>query len=126
MVMVKGIGKGVLCAVIITLLFILSFSFIVQICGLGNGVITPVMQVVKVVSIFIAVAIAIKTIKSKAWLYGGLIGLLYMVITFLIFSMLDGKFIVDMTALSDLLFEVLAGVVSAILIRMRNKDVEVV
>ncbi len=126
MVMVKGIGKGVLYAVIVTLLFILSFSFIVQMCGLANGVIKPVMQVVKVISIFIAVAIAIKSIKNQAWLFGGLIGLLYMVVTFLIFSMLDGKFIIDFTALSDLLFGVLAGVISAILLRLRNKDVEVV
>jgi len=126
MVMVKGIGKGVLYAVIVTLLFILSFSFVVQICGLANGVIKPVMQVVKVISIFIAVAIAIKSIKNQAWLFGGLIGLLYMVVTFLIFSMLDGKFVIDFTALSDLLFGVLAGVISAILLRLRNKDVEVV
>jgi len=126
MVMVKEIGKGVLYAVIVTLLFILSFSFIVQICGLANGVIKPVMQVVKVISIFIAVAIAIKSIKNQAWLFGGLIGLLYMVVTFLIFSMLDGKFVIDFTALSDLLFGVLAGVISAILLRLRNKDVEVV
>ncbi len=126
MVMVKGIGKGVLYAVIVTLLFILSFSFIVQMCGLANGVIKPVMQVVKVISIFIAVAIAIKSIKNQAWLFGGLIGLLYMVVTFLIFSMLDGKFVIDFTALSDLLFGVLAGVISAILLRLRNKDVEVV
>lgn len=124
--MVKGIGKGVLYAVIVTLLFILSFSFIVQMCGLANGVIKPVMQVVKVISIFIAVAIAIKSIKNQAWLFGGLIGLLYMVVTFLIFSMLDGKFVIDFTALSDLLFGVLAGVISAILLRLRNKDVEVV
>ena len=124
--MVKEIGKGVLYAVIVTLLFILSFSFIVQICGLANGVIKPVMQVVKVISIFIAVAIAIKSIKNQAWLFGGLIGLLYMVVTFLIFSMLDGKFVIDFTALSDLLFGVLAGVISAILLRLRNKDVEVV
>jgi len=124
--MVKGIGKGVLYAVIVTLLFILSFSFVVQICGLANGVIKPVMQVVKVISIFIAVAIAIKSIKNQAWLFGGLIGLLYMVVTFLIFSMLDGKFVIDFTALSDLLFGVLAGVISAILLRLRNKDVEVV
>lgn len=126
MVMVKGIGKGVLYAVIVTLLFILSFSFIVQMCGLANGVIKPVMQVVKVISIFIAVAIAIKSIKNQAWLFGGLIGLLYMVVTFLIFSMLDGKFVIDFTVLSDLLFGVLAGVISAILLRLRNKDVEVV
>ena len=42
--MVKSIFKGVLCAVIATLLFILAFAFIVQVSGLSNGVISPVMQ----------------------------------------------------------------------------------
>lgn len=125
MVMVKSIGKGVLCAVIVTLLFILGFALVVQLTGLSNHVITPIMQVVKVFCIFIAVAIAIKPAKSKGWLYGALVGLLYMVFTFLIFSMIDGHFVIGVSALSDLLFQVLVGLVSAVFLRLRNKDVEV-
>ena len=126
MAMVKSMFKGVLCAVITTLLFVLVFAFIVQVAGLSNSVISPVMQVVKVLAIFVAVLIALKPARSKGWLYGGLVGIFYMVITFLIFSLLDGQFIVNLGALSDLLFETLVGVISAVLIRMRNKDVEVV
>jgi len=125
MAMVKSMFKGVLCAVIATLLFVLVFAFIVQVAGLSNSVISPVMQVVKVLAIFVAVLIALKPAKSKGWLYGGLVGIFYMVFTFLIFSLLDGQFIVNLGALSDLLFETLVGVISAVLIRMRNKDVEV-
>ena len=126
MAMVKSMFKGVLCAVIATLLFVLVFAFIVQVAGLSNSVISPVMQVVKVLAIFVAVLIALKPARSKGWLYGGLVGIFYMVITFLIFSLLDGQFIINLGALSDLLFETLVGVISAVLIRMRNKDVEVV
>ncbi|MBS7400998.1 MAG: TIGR04086 family membrane protein [Eubacteriales bacterium] len=123
--MVKSISKGVLCAVVVTLLFILGFALLVQLTGMSNQVITPVMQVVKVVCIFVAVAIAIKPAKSKGWLYGAVVGLLYMVLTFLIFSMIDGQFVIGVKALSDLLFQVLVGVVSAVILRLRNKDVEV-
>ena len=123
--MIKSICKGVLCAVIVTLLFILGFALIVQLAGLDNNIISPVMQVVKVVCIFVAVAIAIKPAKSKGWLFGALVGLLYMVLTFLIFSLLDGKFTIGFTALSDLLFQTLVGLVSSVLLRLRNKDVEV-
>ncbi len=126
MAMVKSMFKGVLCAVIATLLFVLIFAFIIQVAGLSNGVISPVMQVVKVIAIFIAVVISLKPARSKGWLYGGLVGIFYTVITFLIFSLLDGQFVINFSALSDLLFETLVGVISAILIRMRNKDVEVV
>lgn len=125
MVMVKSISKGVLCAVVVTLLFILGFALLVQLTGISNNVIAPVMQVVKVICIFVAVAIAIKPAKSKGWLYGALVGLLYMVLTFLIFAMIDGKFTVGISALSDLLFQVLVGMVSAVILRLRNKDVEV-
>ena len=111
---------------IITLLFILLLALVVQISGLSSDVIFPVMQVVKVISIFVAVAIAIKPAKSKMWLYGALVGFLYMVLTFLVFSLLDGQFIVDASACSDLLFQVLVGLVSAVVLRLRNKDVEVI
>ena len=124
MAMIKSISKGVLCAVIVTLLFILGFALIVQLTGVSNHVISPVMQVIKVVCIFVAVAIAIKPAKSKAWLFGALVGLLYMVLTFFIFSLLDGKFNIGFSALSDLLFQTLVGLVSGVILRLRNKDVE--
>ena len=124
MVMIKSICKGVLCAVIVTLLFILGFALVVQLSGIRSNAITPIMQVVKVVCIFVAVAIALKHAKSKGWLYGALVGMLYMVLTFLIFSLMDGKFTVGISALSDLLFQTLVGLVSGVILRMRNKDVE--
>lgn len=123
--MVKSIFKGVMYAVIATLLFVLLFALIIKWANLGNGVIKPVMQVIKVVCIFFGVAIALRKAKNKGWLYGGLIGILYMVFTFLIFSLLDGSFTIGLTALSDLLFQTVVGVVSAFLLRLRNKDVEV-
>ena len=125
MVMVKSICKGVLCAVVATLLFILGFGLIVQLTGISNNVITPVMQVVKAICIFVAVAIALKPAKSKGWLYGALVGILYMVLTFIIFSMIDGHFTIGLNAISDLLFQTLVVLVSAIILRLRNKDVEV-
>lgn len=126
MAMIKSISKGVLCAVAVTLLFILGFALLVQLAGFSNQIISPVMQVVKVICIFVAVAIAIKPVKSKGWLYGALVGLLYMVVTFLIFSLLDGKFKLGINALSDLLFQTFVGLVSGMILRMRNKDVEVI
>lgn len=125
MVMVKSIFKGVLCAVVSTLLFVLGFALIVQLAGIDNRVISPVMQIVKVICIFVAVLIALKPARSKGWLYGALVGLLYMVLTFLIFSMIDGRFNLGINALSDLLFQTLAGLVSGVILRLRNKDVEV-
>ena len=123
--MVKSICKGVLCAVIVTLLFVLGFALVVQLTGLSNQVISPIMQIVKVVCIFVAVAIALKSVKSKGWLFGALVGLLYMVLTFLIFSLLDGEFNLGFNALSDLIFQSLVGLISAVILRLRNKDVEV-
>ena len=125
MVMVKSIFKGVLCAVVATLLFVLGFALMVQLAGIDNRVISPVMQIVKVICIFVAVLIALKPARSKGWLYGALVGLLYMVLTFLIFSMIDGRFNLGINALSDLLFQTLAGLVSGVILRLRNKDVEV-
>lgn len=112
-------------AVIGTLLFVLLFAFIMQWAHLDNNVLKPIMQVIKVVGIFFGVAIALRHARSKGWLCGGLVGIVYMMLTYLIFSMLDGNFTIGFGTLSDLLFQTLVGVVSAVLLRLRNKDVEV-
>lgn len=123
--MVKSIFKGVMWAVIATLLFVLGFALVMQWTHLSNAVVKPVMQVIKVLCIFMAVALGLKHAKGKGWLLGGAIGIIYMILTFLIFSMLDGNFTVGLGALSDLLFQTLTGVVSGMVLRLRNKDVEV-
>ena len=122
--MVKSIFKGVLYAVSATLILVLAFAMIIQLTKMDAGAIKPVVQVVKVVCIFLGVAVALKNATKLGWLWGGVVGILYTIFAFLIFAIIDGNFVVDLRALNDLLFATAAGVISAFVIRMRGKEIE--
>jgi putative membrane protein (TIGR04086 family) len=120
----KSIFKGVLYAVIATLGLVLVFALVIKWANLENGIIKPIVQVIKVLCILFGVGIALKNINRAGWLVGAAVGVLYMVFAFLIFSCIDGNWEIGITTLNDLLFAAAAGVVSAFLLRMRSKNIE--
>jgi putative membrane protein (TIGR04086 family) len=121
----KQIMKGVLWATVITLVFVLTFAFIINAFSLGDGIIKPIIQVVKVLSIFIGVAISLKNAQKAGWLIGAFVGALYIIFAFCIFSAVDGKFALDLTALNDAIFSMAVGVISAIILRGRANKISV-
>ncbi len=124
--MIKSIFKGVIYAVVLTLILVLVFAMVIKWANLDDTIIKPVMQVIKVLCIFMGTRITIKNATNMGWMYGGIVGMLYMMFTFIIFSLVDGNFVIGFMAINDLIFQTVAGVMSAFLIRMRNKDVQYV
>jgi putative membrane protein (TIGR04086 family) len=121
----KQIFKGVMWAVIITLVFVVTFAFLVNIFGWGDGIIKPIIQVVKILSIFFGVGIALKDNGRVGWLIGLTVGALYIVFAFCIFSAVDGKFALDMSALNDAIFSIVIGILSAFIFRGRQSKISV-
>jgi putative membrane protein (TIGR04086 family) len=122
--MLKKLFKGLLWSMILTLGFVLIFAFIIKQANLGDAVIKPVVQVIKVVCILVGVGITIRNTGGKGWLWGGIVGVLYTVFAFCIFSAIDGSFEVNLSALNDLVFAMIIGVISAMLFRGRIKNIE--
>jgi putative membrane protein (TIGR04086 family) len=131
--MLKKLCKGLLWSVALTLALVLGFAFIIRQANLSDAVIKPVVQVIKVLCILIGVAIAIRSevsiggssIRSTAgrgWLWGGIVGILYTVLVFCIFSAIDGSFAPDISALNDLVFAMVIGVISAMILRGQNRE----
>lgn len=119
----KNICRGVLFAVTLTLILMLGLTFIVNAATLSDDVIKPVVQVIKVLCILLGVAVALKGVTKRGWLYGIAVGILYTIISFCVFAAIDGKFDINITALYDVLFATAIGVISAMLLRMRIKNV---
>jgi len=119
----KQVVKGTLHGVIATLLLVLLFALVVRFAGIGGGMITVIAQIIKVVSIFYGVRVALREIDKRGYIFGALVGLLYMVLSFFIFSILDNGFSVTVGLLNDLLFAVVIGIISALLIKMGRRAV---
>ena len=117
----KAYIRGILWALVITLASVLIFAVLVKFAGISSTVIKPVTQAIKVVSIFLGVLIVVKSIEKHAWIHGAILGLIYTVLSFFLFSIIDGNFSITSGLLIDTLFATAIGLISALLIRFRKK-----
>lgn len=109
------IAKGVAVGFCVALVGILIFAFILRFTSISDKLIAPVNQVIKGVSIFFGVFIGLKKHKEMGLLNGFLIGLLFTIVAFLVFSILDGAFCFDRTLLNDIIFGSIIGAICGII-----------
>ena len=109
------LAKSVFWALSVSLLCILIFAFVVKFTALPESAIMPINQVIKFLSIFIGCWVASKKIKSNGWLWGIVIGAVYTLLAFIVFSILDGEFRFTLSLLNDFVFGAIAGLISGII-----------
>lgn len=113
---VKRALKGTLISMVFTVAVILLFALIIKETGLSDSVIAPVNQIVKILGIIGASYFAIKGLCEKQWLTGGLAGLLFITLSYLVFSLIEGMFGSVALLFSDMLMGLLIGMVFAIIL----------
>lgn len=113
--LLTSIIKGCLTALCVSLVGILVFAFILKFTNISDSVINPVNQVIKGVSIFLGVFIGLKKEKEMGLVSGLLIGLIFTMLAFIVFSILDGHFIFDRTLLNDTIFGGIMGAICGII-----------
>lgn len=107
--------KGSLVALCVSLVGILIFAFILKFANISDGAIRPINQIIKGISILIGVFVAMRKLDKMGLVGGLLIGLLYTIIAFVVFSILDGSFDFNLTLLNDLLFGGIMGAICGII-----------
>jgi putative membrane protein (TIGR04086 family) len=106
---IVSIIKGAVVSVAVTLVLILAFALIIRFFNVNDNIIFPVNQVIKVVSLFVGVMILTKGNKEKGLLKGVLLGLIYFVLSFALFSILQGDFSFQLSNFYDLILTSLMG-----------------
>ena len=112
--------KALIIAVILSLVSVLLAALVIKLFNLGNGAIPIINQVIKGVSILLGCLIAIKS-KHNSWLKGIVIGILYIALSFVIFSLLDGEFSFGLGILNDVALVSITGMVSGILAGLKKQ-----
>lgn len=84
----RQIIKGVITTVAITLVCVLVFAFVLSVTDLGDGIIKPVNQFIKLLSIFGGAMFSIN--GEKGFVKGLITGLISTVASFLIFGLIGG------------------------------------
>ena len=113
--------KGTLIAMIFTIAAILIFALIIKESNMADNVINPINQIIKILGIMIAAFFAVRKATESQWLIGGLAGVFYIILGYLIFSLIEGRFGNLLMLLSDLVMAAVIGMVFAIILKQLLK-----
>ena len=109
------IAKGTLISLCISLILVLVFAYLLKFTNIPESIIFPINQVIKGISIFLGVFISLRKSKELGLVSGLLIGLIYTILAFLVFSILAGTFTFDITLLTDIVFGAIIGAICGII-----------
>ena len=110
-----NIFKGVGIAFIITIVLLLIFSAILTFTNINENVINPVIITATGISILVGSSIGNKKVKKNGLLNGALIGACYFIIIYLISSLLNWKFMLDLQSIIMIAIGIFFGILGGII-----------
>ena len=110
----KALIKGALLGLSISLIGICVFAFVLRFLDISTDAIKPINQVIKFGSIIIGVFIGLKNVKEMGLITGFLVGVIYTILSFLVFSLLNGGIVFETTLINDVIFGGIAGGIAGI------------
>jgi len=109
-----------LVAVVVSFGLILLFALLIKWFGWEDGVITPVNIAIKIVSVAVGVLVATKN-ANKVVAVGMVVGILYVVISFVAFSGFLGTFSLSLNNLWDLCLGAISGALVGVISNIIRK-----
>lgn len=110
---VFAVVKGVLTALIISLLFSIFFAVVLRVAPVPDKAVYPVNQTVKVLAAFLGALFFVR--GEKGWRKGLIIGVLFFALSYVAFSGVGGTFSLSPFVMAELLFTALGGVIGGVL-----------
>ncbi len=112
---IKNIVKGVVIALLTTFILLIIFSIILTYTNTEEKVINPVIMIITAISILIGSSLANIKIKKNGLLNGGIVGGIYILMIYLISSLLNWKFSLNIQSIimiaTATIFGVLGGII---------------
>lgn len=112
--------KCVLIGIISTLIGIVIFSVVLKFADLSSMIISYVNDIIKAFSIFIIVMCIKRKDGNKLLVKAIFAGAIYAVLSFAVFSILNGGFVFNMTFVYDLLFALIVSAIVSVIINILN------
>lgn len=111
----KALGKGLLISFIMTILILLIFSIILTFTSISEKTIVPVIIISTAISILIGSSISNIRIKKNGILNGALIGGGYILILYLLSSILNARFNLNIQSIIMISVGVVFGILGGII-----------
>lgn len=122
-----GVGKFLsilkccMVGLIVTLVGIVLFAVVLKFADLSSNVIGYINDVIKAVSIFVIVFCMRRKAEGKLILNSFFAGIIYSILSLLVFSILNGKFSLNLSIVYDLLFSVIVALIVAIMVNLMSR-----
>ena len=114
--------KGGVVAFIITSIAIFIFSILLTSTKISEKVIPVVIMIITGISILIGSSLSTITIKKNGFLYGALVGIFYILILYILSSILGSGFSLNQEAIIMMIIAVLTGIIGGIVgVNIKNK-----
>lgn len=114
--------KSACVGVIVSVLLVLIFAFVLKFVDLSDGVISIIDEIIKIASIFVSILYLIKRSPYKILFKSALVGAVYVLLTFIVFSALRGEYSFGMSTIVDVLMGALVGSIIAIILNIFKRD----
>ena len=109
------IAKGVGIALIITVVCLLIFALVLTYTSINENTINPVTLIITGVSVFLGSFLGNVKIKKNGILNGGIIGLAYLLILYLISSLLNWSFGLSIQSVIMIVVGIICGISGGVL-----------
>lgn len=104
--------KGLIASILITLAGMVVLAFAVVFIPFSDGAVLLVNQVLEIVSIFVGVVLAVGVGGNRGFLMGAALGLVYMVLGYGLYCLLDGGLTPPVTMVGEFAMGALIGALS--------------
>lgn len=116
-----NIVKGILISFISTLILLFIFAIFLTYTNISESAIPPVIIVMTIISILLGSSISTIKIKKNGIVNGGIIGLSYILILYIISSIVHTGFALNGYSIAMIILSILAGMVGGIVGVNRKK-----
>lgn len=110
-----NILKGVGIALITTVIMLIIFSILLTYTNIKESAINPVIMIITAISILIGSSLGNIKIRKNGLINGGIIGAVYIIIIYLISSILNWRFSLNLQSIIMIITAIVFGILGGII-----------
>lgn len=107
--------KGSIFAIIISLIFLVIYACVLAYTNVSETTMVPVIIVIVGISILIGSSISALKIKKQGMLNGALVGLIYMIVLYMLSSVMFTGFSLDLKSICMIIIGIITGMIGGII-----------
>ena len=118
---IVSIVKSCLLGLVVSLIGTVVLAVVLKFADIPSKVVSYINDIIKALSIFFVVLVLKKSTDEKLLVRAVIAGAVYGLLSFVIFSILNGGFHFSLSILFDLIFAVVVAIVASIIFKLTSK-----